>query len=145
MVNLEENPTEIFTKIENEQIEFNDFYQRGLAKYEQQDYQSALAEFDRAIDIDSSHIDAYIYRGDAKDKLEDYEGAIADYNEAIKIDSTHPKAYYSRGNVLRKAGDNRGAIADYDQAIKLDPNYTSTKNWSHVHVNSETTEKLRQE
>jgi 1-deoxy-D-xylulose 5-phosphate reductoisomerase len=117
LVNVEENQTEISTEIENKQIEFNDFYQRGLAKYEQQDYQSALAEFDRAIEINSSHIDAYIYRGNAKDKLEDYEGAIADYNQAIKIDSTHPKAYYSRGNILRKARDNRNAIADYNQAI----------------------------
>ena len=117
LVNVEDNQTEISTEIENKQIEFNDFYQRGLAKYEQQDYQSALAEFDRAIEINSSHIDAYIYRGNAKDKLEDYEGAIADYNQAIQIDSTHPKAYYSRGNILRKARDNRNAIADYNQAI----------------------------
>ncbi|MCL2926227.1 MAG: tetratricopeptide repeat protein, partial [Trichodesmium sp. MAG_R04] len=119
LVNLEENQTEISTKIENKQIEFNDYYQRGLAKYEQQNYQSALAEFNLAIDIDSSHIDAYIYRGNTKDKLEDYEGAIADYHEAIKIDSTYPKAYYYLGNVLRKTRHNKGAIADDNQAMLL--------------------------
>ena len=145
LANLEENPTEISTKIENKQIEFNDFYQRGLAKYEQQDYQSALAEFDLAIDIDSSHIDAYIYRGNTKDKLEDYEGAIADYHEAIKMDSTYSEAYYNLGNVLQKTRHNKGAIADYNEAIRLDPNYTLTNDWSHIYVNSETTEKLLQE
>ena len=145
LVNLEENQTEISTKIENKQIEFNDSYQRGLAKYEQQDYQSALAEFNLAIDIDSSHIDVYIYRGNTKDKLEDYEGAIADYHEAIKIDSTYPKAYYHLGNVLRKTRHNHGAIVDNNQAIRLDPNYTPTKDWSYIYVNSETTGKLLQE
>lgn len=147
LVNVDENQTETETSTttENQQPEFKTFYQRGLAKYEQQNYQSALAEFNQAIDIDSSHADAYIYRGDVKDKLEDYEGAIADYNEAIKIDSTHPKAYYRRGNVLRKAGDNWGAIADYNQAIRLNPNYTSAKHRSHIHADPETIEKLLQD
>ncbi|MGD1701932.1 tetratricopeptide repeat protein [Dapis sp. BLCC M229] len=137
--------TEVSTTTENEQPEFKDFYERGLAKYEQQNYQSALAEFDLAIERDPSHADAYIYRGDVKDKLEDYQGAIADYNEAIKINSTYPKAYYRRGNVLRKVGDNWGAIADYNQAIRLNPNYTSAKHRSHIHVDVEGTEKLLQE
>ncbi|NEQ40612.1 MAG: 1-deoxy-D-xylulose-5-phosphate reductoisomerase [Okeania sp. SIO3I5] len=149
LVNVDENQTEIETEIsttkEKDRTKFNDFYQRGLAKYEQQDYQSALAEFDRAIDIDPNHIDAYIHRGDVKDKLEDYEGAIADYNQVINRDSTHPKAYYRRGNVLRKAGDNWGAIADYNQAIRLNPNYTSTKYRSDIHGDLETIEKLLQE
>jgi len=147
LVNVDENQieTEISTAKENNRIEFNHFYQQGLEKYEQEDYQLALAQFDRAIDIDPSHVDAYIHRGDVKDKLEDYQGAIADYNEAINIDSTHPKAYYRRGNVLRKAGDNWGAIADYNQAIRLNPNYTSAKHRSHIHADSETIEKLLQE
>ncbi len=137
--------SESSTAIENEQPEFNNFYKRGLAKYEQQNYQSALAEFNQAIEIDPIHADAYIYRGDVKEKLEDYHGAIADYNQAIQIDSTHPKAYYRRGNVLRKVGDNWGAIADYNQAIRLNPNYTSAKDRTHIHVDPETTEKLLQE
>ncbi|MEM1169767.1 MAG: tetratricopeptide repeat protein [Cyanobacteria bacterium P01_H01_bin.35] len=148
-VNVDENKTEIETKIStaigHEQTEFNHFYQQGLAKYEKQNYQSALAEFDRAIKIDPRHADAYIHRGDVKDKLENYEGAIADYNEAIKIDSTHPKAYYRRGNVLRKAGDNWGAIADYNQAIRLNPNYTSAKHRSQIHANPENIEQLLQD
>ncbi len=137
--------TEVSITTENEQPEFKDFYQRGLAKYEQQNYQSALAEFDLAIERDPGHADAYIYRGDVKDKLEDYQGAIADYNEAIKINSTYPKAYHRRGNVLRKVGDNWGAIADYNQAIRLNPNYTSVKHRSHIHLDIEGTEKLLQD
>ncbi|MEB3342486.1 tetratricopeptide repeat protein [Okeania sp.] len=108
---------------ENDRIQFNNCYQRGLTKYEAQDYQSALREFDRAIEINPAHIDAYICRGNVKDKLEDYQGAIVDYNQAIQIDSTNSKAYHSRGNTLRKIGDNWGAITDYNKAIRLNSNY----------------------
>lgn len=130
---------------EDESPEFNHFFQRGLAKYEQQNYQGALAEFNQAIEIDSGHPDAYIYRGDVKEKLEDNRGAIADYNQAINLDSTHPKAYYRRGNVLRKVGDNWGAIADYNQAIRLNPNYVSAKHRSQIHADVGGIETLLQE
>ncbi|NES66917.1 MAG: 1-deoxy-D-xylulose-5-phosphate reductoisomerase [Okeania sp. SIO2D1] len=130
---------------ENKKLGFNDFYQKGLKEYEQQNYQLALAEFNHAIEIDKGHSDAYIYRGDVKEKLEDYQGAIDDYNQAIKLDVTHPKAYYRRGNVLRKVGDNWGAIADYNQAIRLNPNYTAAKRRSYVHVDRGTTETFIQE
>lgn len=138
-----EETTEIKSK--NKKLGFNYFYQKGLKEYEQQNYPLALAEFDRAIEIDKGHSDAYIYRGDVKEKLEDYQGAIDDYNQAIKLDATHPKAYYRRGNVLRKVGDNWGAIADYNQAIRLNPNYTAAKRRSYVHVERGTPETFIQE
>ncbi|NEP72610.1 MAG: 1-deoxy-D-xylulose-5-phosphate reductoisomerase [Okeania sp. SIO2G4] len=132
-------------KSENDNLGFNDFYKKGLAEYQQQNYQLALAEFNHAIEIDNGNSDAYIYRGDVKEKLEDYQGAIDDYNQAIKLDATHPKVYYRRGNVLRKVGDNWGAIADYNQAIRLNPNYTSAKHRSYVHVDTGSTETFIQE
>lgn len=141
--NLESQESAEYT--EDESPEFNHFFQRGLAKYEQQNYQAALAEFNQAIEIDSGHPDAYIYRGDVKEKLEDNQGAIADYNQAINLDSTHPKAYYRRGNVLRKVGDNWGAIADYNQAIRLNPNYVSAKHRSQIHADLGGIETLLQE
>ncbi|WP_293117652.1 tetratricopeptide repeat protein [Okeania sp. SIO1I7] len=147
--NVIEKKTEFeeYTEIqnENEKLGFNDFYQKGLKEYEQQNYQLALAEFNHAIEMDKGHSDAYIYRGDVKEKLEDYQGAIDDYNQAIKLDATHPKAYYRRGNVLRKVGDNWGAIADYNQAIRLNPNYTSAKHRNYVRLDTGTTEKFMQE
>ncbi|MGB3512454.1 MAG: tetratricopeptide repeat protein [Microcoleaceae cyanobacterium] len=135
----------IDNKTEKEETEFNHFFQRGLTKYEQQNYQGALEEFNQALEINPDHTDAYIYRGDVKEKLEDDRGAIADYNQAINIDATHPKAYYRRGNVLRKVGDNWGAIADYNQAIRLNPNYLSARHRSHVHADVSGTETLLQE
>ncbi|MDY7004192.1 MAG: tetratricopeptide repeat protein [Cyanobacteriota bacterium] len=147
--NIKEKKTgdEEITEIqgEHEKLGFNDFYQKGLKEYEQQNYQLALVEFNRAIEIEKGNSDVYIYRGDVKEKLEDYQGAIDDYNQAIKLDATHPKAYYRRGNVLRKIGDNWGAIADYNQAIRLNPNYTSVKHRSYVHIDTGATETLIQE
>ena len=72
---------------------------RGHSKYEREDYQGAIAEYNKAIEINPNHADAYYFRGLAKRSrlVEDYRGAIADFNKSIEIDPNHADAYYFRG------------------------------------------------
>ena len=49
---------------------------RGAEKYEQGDYQGAIADFTRAIEINPRYADAYLKRGNAKDELGDYLSLI---------------------------------------------------------------------
>ena len=50
------------------------------------DYQSAIDDYTKAIEIDPSDAHYYYSRGNAKEKLEDYQGAIDDWNKAIELD-----------------------------------------------------------
>ena len=60
------------------------FMKRGYAKFNKGDYQGALADFNKAIEINPQDSIAYYNRGSAKDELGDYQGAIADYNKALR-------------------------------------------------------------
>jgi len=50
------------------------------------DYQGAITDLSKAIELDSSFTWAYKSRGEFKGKLKDYAGAILDYDKAIELD-----------------------------------------------------------
>ena len=100
-----------------------DYYNRGCAKLDKGDLEGAIADFDRALELDPTGTNAYINRGTAKHHKHDLNGAIADYNRAIKLDPKYALAYLNRGLAKTGKDDWDGAILDYNRAIELDPKY----------------------
>ena len=94
---------------------------RGIAKQAKGDLEGAIADFNRAIELNPRDAQAYNNRGNPKQDKGDLEGAIADYNRAIELDPKYAKAYYNRGLAKQAKGDLDGAIADYNRAIELNP------------------------
>ena len=101
---------------------------QGISKGEQSDFDGAIADFDRAIEMDPDYALAYLNRGNAKSFKGDQEAAIIDFDRAIDLDPGNSEAYYNRGIARRMRGDHDGAIADYDRTIELDPNHVSAYN-----------------
>ena len=95
------------------------YYNRGIAKSDKGDLDGAIADYDRAIELNPKYARAYNSRGNAKDDKGDSDGAIADYTQAIKFDPKYAIAYYNRGIAKAKRGDLDGAVADYTRAIEL--------------------------
>ncbi len=95
------------------------FLQSRLAEAAQE---NAMADFDRAIEIDPDNAWAYNDRGRAHAEIGEYAKAIADYDRAIAIDPNNAMAYHNRGYAYSEMGERDKAIADYDRAIAIDPN-----------------------
>jgi tetratricopeptide (TPR) repeat protein len=96
---------------------------RGRAKQESRDWKGALADFERALQLDPKSADAYAARGqwwatDGKDKK-----ALADFERALAIDATHRDAHFFRATARERAGDLAGARADYAAVLAVDPAY----------------------
>jgi tetratricopeptide (TPR) repeat protein len=100
-----------------------DYFTSAAQKYQQGDYQGALADYNRAIKINPKNANAYYNRGLLKaTKLQDPQGALADYNSAIQLKPSYDVVYNNRGNLkVDKLKDFQGALADYNRAIKLKP------------------------
>lgn len=101
----------------------NDLLQQGGEKYKKGDYQGAIADYTKALQLNPKSAQAYNYRGNARLNLRDKQGAIDDYNQAIKLAPKSADAYNNRGDGRSALGDNQGAITDYNQAIQIDPYY----------------------
>ena len=97
---------------------------RGTAHRRSGEYSRAIADLDRAIELDPKIADAYTQRAFAyqQGKLNASSKQILDdLNRAIKLDATTALSYLLRGNELEKLNDHDAAIADYDQALRLNP------------------------
>jgi DNA-binding helix-hairpin-helix protein with protein kinase domain len=89
---------------------------------------STVADYDRAISIAPTNVEAYNRRGNVKYKSGNKQGAVSDYSQAILIEPNFAILYYQRGNVKYELGDNQGAVSDYSQAILIEPNFAEAFN-----------------
>jgi tetratricopeptide (TPR) repeat protein len=107
---------------ETEQKSKRLFY-RGRTKQDNGDCMGAIADFDKAIEIDPRHARYYFRRGGAKESNGDLGGAISDYTKAIEIHPQYAFAYHSRAGAKWIISDLEGALKDYDEAIEILPRY----------------------
>lgn len=87
-----------------------------------QEYNLAIADYNRVIALMPDDPNAYFNRGNAYADVKDYDRALADYNRTIVLNANYAPAYYNRGIAYRMVGDYDSAIADYTQTIRLTPN-----------------------
>ncbi|MDR2592497.1 MAG: tetratricopeptide repeat protein [Chitinispirillales bacterium] len=99
------------------------YFTSGNAKFTLSDYQGAIDDYSKAIEIDPQDAGVYFNRGIAKSELSDYKGAIEDYSKAIEIDPQDAEAYVNRGAAKSDLSDYKGAIEDYSKAIEINPQY----------------------
>ena len=99
----------------------SDNMMEGLIKMQKNDFEGAILEFTKAIEINPQFINAYLYRGGAKGELNDYRGAIADFTKAIVINPKSDDAYYLRGLAKSKFKHYKEAILDFSKAILINP------------------------
>jgi tetratricopeptide (TPR) repeat protein len=94
------------------------WYRDGIARYLGKDYNAAIADFTKAIKLDSGFIQAWENRGVSKFYLEDFTGAVQDYNRALEINPDDYKTYGRRAWAKYNLEDLRGAIDDFSKAIE---------------------------
>jgi len=76
------------------------FFNEGIAKTYKGDFESALKDFDKAIEIKADFFEAYYQRGNVKFNLRQYKEAIMDFDKAIEINPEYADAYVNRGNTV---------------------------------------------
>lgn len=89
---------------------------KGFAEMELGNNEVALASFERAIELNSEYIYAWIHKGDALAKLDRLPDAVAAYEQVLKIQPNYYNAVFHRADVLaeflRRNGDTPAALAE---------------------------------
>jgi tetratricopeptide (TPR) repeat protein len=100
-----------------------DYYQQGLAKAKDGDYQGAIADFDLALIATPEWAEVYYRRGLAHFDLGDVLTAVSDYTQALAIDSHHRDCSYARALARLTLKNFPGALVDIDRAILFGRDY----------------------
>ena len=76
------------------------------------DFKEAIRDFDRVIELNPKHAEAYYLRGLAYANLVEYRQAIKDYDRAIDLNPKNASAYSDRGHAYGDLGEYRQARED---------------------------------
>lgn len=101
---------------------------RGLAYYHLHDLNSALSDFDRAIDIDHEFSYAYNNRGIIYQEMSQTKNSIDDFTIALQLNPRYVYALNNRANSFMQADRLQDAIKDLQHAIRISPNYVDAHN-----------------
>lgn len=83
------------------------------------EYQKAIAEFSKSIQLNSKYANSYFNRGELYFETGQYSQAIDDYTQSISLDLDDPQYYNSRAHCRFMIEDYASALEDYQTAAKL--------------------------
>jgi serine/threonine protein kinase/Flp pilus assembly protein TadD len=98
------------------------YYNRGVDNYNNANYNAAITDFTKAINLDPNEALYYDFRGASYNELEYYNKSITDYTKAINLDPNKASYYNWRAVSYFSLEYFNAAITDFTKAINLDPN-----------------------
>ncbi|MCP3676046.1 MAG: tetratricopeptide repeat protein [Deltaproteobacteria bacterium] len=104
------------------------YYKKGNASFQEGQYESAIACFTKAIELNPRDERAYNNRGSAHVGRGEYDAAISDFTKAIEINPRYARAYHNRGVAYACIGANEMAELDNGKAFELDSRYAQHQN-----------------
>src|SRR5437764_9987637 len=85
------------------------------------DTAGALADYNRAIEIDPNYVQAYVDRATIYESEGDYNRALNDLDQAIQINPNFEPAYRNRSNDYNRTGNFAKGLEDGEHAVQLAP------------------------
>jgi tetratricopeptide (TPR) repeat protein len=98
---------------------------KGLGfEYEKKgEYDKALAEYDRAIELNPWYDEVYYNRGNIYAMRHDLDRAINEFSRAIELKADYYMAYHNRSLAYAMKGMYNEALVDINKSIQFDPTY----------------------
>ena len=99
----------------------SDTAHRSFSLVESDAYHDAVADCNRALELDPDNVLAFFTRGDAHFRWGLYDYAIKDFDRAIMIRPRFAYAYAGRAAAYGSKGLHNQAIEDCNRALEIDP------------------------
>lgn len=101
---------------------------RASIKFKAKEYEAAINDLEKVIEIVPQHYQAITRCGLAKERSGNQKEALENYNQALKINSNYVEAYLNRSTLLFKMKKYEKSLEDCNKAIELSPSVKSYTN-----------------
>lgn len=91
----------------------------GDKLYDNDEYDKAIDEYNKAIELDPKNAIGYFDRGYAYYYKKNYSAAMSDFDKTLLLDPDYYSAYLGRARVKTKTTDYTGALADYNKLLSM--------------------------
>jgi tetratricopeptide (TPR) repeat protein/glycosyltransferase involved in cell wall biosynthesis len=99
------------------------YYMMAAAGYKRDDFEDAIANFQKVITIQPEHAKAHYNLGVLFYQQDNVDAATVHFQRAIAIQPDYTDAYYNLGVLCQKHDDLDAAIAHYRKTLSLQPTY----------------------
>ncbi len=105
-----------------------DFYRTRATSYvEKGDFNSAVADLGKALEMRPKDAGTYLERGLTLARQGKHDASLADLDKAVELDPNSSNAFYGRAVSYEKLGSTDKAFADYQKAADLDAKNEAAK------------------
>ncbi len=91
------------------------------------DFDSALNDYNKAIELNPKDAATYFNRGRAYSNKKSYDLAVLDFDKTIELNPQDSSAYFNRAEIHERKGKTEQAAADYQKAVEFDATNESAK------------------
>jgi tetratricopeptide (TPR) repeat protein len=101
-----------------------DYLKSGMAHFQSGEIDAALADANKALELNSNYVDALYLRAAVRIKKGDAAGVLADYNQIIELvpSALGVEVVYTNRSMLRlQSKDIDGALDDLNKAVSINP------------------------
>jgi len=117
------------SEITNQELTDKEHFQKGHDFFQQSNFNDAINEYNKAINLNPNYVDAYGDRGASKANIGQYEAAIIDYQKAEELGMNTSILYSNLGYAYYKLKQSDKALVYLEKAIELNPQNGNAYRW----------------
>jgi len=100
----------------------NDYYTTAIGNIKNENYELALTNLNKAVELNPNYKEAYFSRGFVYHTTNKFEQAIKEYNKAVELKFTGVELNYYRGLAYYDLDNYDKALADFNKALETPDN-----------------------
>ncbi|MDP2923692.1 MAG: tetratricopeptide repeat protein [Candidatus Omnitrophota bacterium] len=108
--------------------ELQDCFRKGYKYLSDKQYKEAIAEFEKALQIDPNHATALYLLGRTYFSLAQYQRALEYYQKVLQAAPNYVEAYIDMGNISVSLNRFEEAVAYFNKALKISPDNVAVYN-----------------
>jgi eukaryotic-like serine/threonine-protein kinase len=113
---------ELFTGLIKDMPDRIELYLLRATCYQQvKEYNKALADYNKAIELDASQPGFFVGRGKVYEEKGQFEQALADFSKALELDADNAAAHLGKGRTFGMQKNYEKAFEEFSKAIDIDP------------------------